>query len=306
MLIHIGYHKTGTSYLQRHVFTDPASRFIAPWTVNSGEAIQHFVLTHPERFNAAAVRSEFHSKIGDNHIGLVPVISHEDLCGYPVYGRYYGREVAERLQQTFPDAKILITTREQKSALRSLYGQYVRQGGEWRITTFLGSGDEPPGFAPICRLDHLEYDLLAGHYAKLFGDNQILVLPYELLASNPIEFQQHVHNFAGTGATASDAFERELAGLGALSLRLMRSLNKFLRQAPDWNGDWHKIPRAVRAKIKVCNIFDSLVPRSWHRNEDNRLKALIAQRVGGYYRESNARLQKLTKFDLKSFGYDLQ
>jgi hypothetical protein len=304
MLIHIGFHKTGTSYLQRHVFQDPASHFIAPWTVNSGEAIQHFVLTHPDRFDAAAVRAEFLSKIGDKQQDAVPVISHEDLCGYPVYGRYYGRDVADRLHETFPNAKILITIREQKSALRSLYGQYVRQGGEWPINTFLGTGDEPPGFVPICRLDHLEYDLLADYYAGLFGRDQILVLPYELLASNSLEFQQRIHDFAATGATANSAFERELPGLGALSLRLMRALNKVLREPPDWNGDWHKIPRLVRAKIKLCNIFDSLVPSSWHRAQDARLRAFIDRRVGAYYRASNTRLQKLSNFDLASLGYD--
>ena len=65
--------------------------------------------------------------------------------------------------------------------LTILYGQYIRQDGEWPIQTFLGNGREPPGFVPICRLDHLEYDLLASHYARLFGDSQVLVLPYEVL-----------------------------------------------------------------------------------------------------------------------------
>ena len=54
MLIHIGFHKTGTSYLQRYLFfKDSPDPFVAPWTVRSGEAIEHFVLTHPARFDAS-------------------------------------------------------------------------------------------------------------------------------------------------------------------------------------------------------------------------------------------------------------
>lgn len=306
MLIHIGYHKTGTSYLQRYLFfQDPPVDFVAPWTVISGEAIEHFVLTHPARFNAEAVRNAFDSKQRDKKSRQVPVISHEDLCGVPMLARYYGFQVAERLHQTFPHARILITVREQKSALRSIYGQYIRQDGEWPIQTFLGTGNEPPGFSPICRLDHLEYDLLASHYARLFGDGQVLVLPYELLAKNPIEFQQYIHDFAGTGATAQAKFERELAGLGAYSLKLMRRLNKFIRQPPDWHGDWSRNPVLLRAKIKLCNTVDSILPSSWHNPEHNRLTSFIEKRTAGYYKPSNNRLQELTKFDLKSYGYEM-
>jgi hypothetical protein len=306
MLIHIGYHKTGTSYLQRYVFfPQPPVHFVAPWTVVSGEAIEHFVLAHPARFDPAAVRAEFQSKLAAENTSAVSVISHEDLCGVPTLARYYGFQVADRLHQTFPEAKILITIREQKSALRSLYGQYIRQDGEWPIQTFLGTGNEPPGFAPICRLDHLEYDLLASYYVRLFGDSQVLVLPYELLPKNPIEFQQCIHDFAGTGATAHARFERELAGLGAYSLKLMRRLNKLIRQPPDWHGDWSRNPALLRAKIKFCDTVDAILPRSWHKPEHNRLVSFIEKRTAGYYKASNRRLQELTKFDLASCGYEM-
>jgi hypothetical protein len=306
MLIHIGYHKTGTSYLQRYLFfKTPPANFVAPWTVTSGEAIQHFVLTHPARFDPVAVRSAFREKIAPENSALIPVISHEDLCGVPMLARYYGFQVADRLRQTFPDAKILITIREQKSALRSIYGQYIRQDGEWPIHMFLGNGNEPPGFAPICRLDHLEYDLLASHYVRLFGEGQVLVLPFELLAKDPIQFQQYIHDFAGTGATAHDKFERELAGLGAYSLKLMRRLNKFVRQPPDWHGQWNRNPLLLRAKLKLCETVDAILPRSWHKPEQDRLNRFVEKRTAGYYQASNNRLQQLTKFDLAAHGYEM-
>jgi hypothetical protein len=286
-------------------FSDPPNSFYAPWTVRSGEAVQHFILTNPVRFNATAVRQEYQASIPDAYKTLIPVISQQDFCGNPIYGRYYGFDVANRLRETFPTAKILITIREQKSTLRSLYGQYIRQDGEWPIQTFLGVGNEPPGFAPICRLDHFEYDLLVGHFVQLFGINQVLVLPYEMLSKNPIEFQQTIHDFAGTGTTARAKFERELPGFGAYSLKLMRRFNKIARQPPDWNGDWHRNPILVRAKFKLCETVDAILPKSWHKPEHNRLVSFIEKRTADYYKASNQRLQNVTKFDLASYGYEV-
>jgi len=306
MLIHIGYHKTGTSFLQRNLFfCDPPDHFFAPWTVVSGEAVEHFVLTHPCRFDPAAVRAEFEARIAGNGRALVPLISHQDLCGYALYGRYYGHEVAMRLHQTFPTAKILITIREQKSLLRSLYSQYVRQDGEWPIETFIGTGAERPGHRPICRLDHFEYDLLADCYAQLFGTDEVLVLPYEILKSDPIKFQQCIYEFAGISGAAPREFKPENVGFGALSLRLMRTLNKVVQLPPDWNGEWKNVPLTVRTRNKLCKIVNSMIPKSWHQREEKRLRAFVNSRTAGYFKSSNQRLQRLCKFDLAALGYDM-
>jgi hypothetical protein len=80
-------------------------------------------------------------------------------------------------------------------------------------------------------------------------------------------------------------------------------MNKFVRQPPDWHGDWQRNPTLLRAKIKLCNTIDSILPKSWHKPEHNRLVSFIAKRTAGYYEAGNNRLQELTKFDLKSFGY---
>lgn len=45
-LIHIGYHKTATTFLQEELFTD-TERFVTPWGPQAGQAIEHFVLEHP-------------------------------------------------------------------------------------------------------------------------------------------------------------------------------------------------------------------------------------------------------------------
>jgi hypothetical protein len=305
MLLHIGYHKTGTTFLQEHVFTRDKG-FCSPWNVYTGEAIEYFVLSHPSRFHSELVRGSFASAVeAAGGRDLVPVISHEDLNGHPLWSRYYGFQVAERLHATFPEARVLIAIREQKSMLRSLFGQYIVQDGMWPITDFIGTGNERPGFRPICRLDHLEYDLLVDHYRRLFGPDRVLVLPFELLKRDSLRFEQQIHDFAGTKQRAETYLPPENVGVGAMTLSVLRRLNQFTKKPPLPGNDYFAWPRSYRAKLRICNMLERITPARWHAAKDQAIKGFIAQRVGNYYHDSNRRLAEMTGLDLGSFGYDL-
>ena len=78
----------------------------------------------------------------------------------------------------------------------------------------------------------------------------------------------------------------------------MRRLNKVIRQPPDWHGDWSRNPVLLRARSKLCNTVDSILPSSWHKPRTQPPASFIEKRTAGYYKESNSRLQDLTKFDL--------
>ncbi|MDP6977028.1 MAG: hypothetical protein QF570_00285 [Myxococcota bacterium] len=307
VLLHIGFHKTGTTFLQDHLFGKSDRGFASPWSVVGGQPIQHFVLENAARFSPGAVAAEFLEAADAMKVspGALPVISHEDLCGYPVNHRYYGHEAADKLHATFPEAKVLIGIREQRSMLRSHWGQYIKQDGEWPMTQFFGSGSEPPGFLPICRLDHFEYDLLIEHYFELFGRERVLVLPYELLRENSVGYEQAIHDFCETGLTAEEAHPASNVGMGALTLKIRRVMNRFTRCPPLWGGDWDSLPRSYRAKQRACRILQQRIPKSWHEKEDRRIREFIDARVGTYYRESNKKLSDITGIDLSQYGYDL-
>ncbi|MGC8638346.1 MAG: hypothetical protein ACP5XB_00530 [Isosphaeraceae bacterium] len=236
---------------------------------------------------------------------LVPVISHEDLNGHPLHARYYGFQAAERLHATFPDARVLIAVREQKSMLRSLFGQYIVQDGLWPIADFIGTGNERLGFRPICRLDHFEYDLLVDHYRTLFGPDHVLVLPFEMLKRNSLEFEQRIHDFAGTHRRAEARHPLENVGLGAMTLAVNQWLNRFARKPPLPGFDYFSLPRSYRAKQRICRVLQRIIPQRWHHARDQAIKTYIANRVGGYYQQSNRRLAEMTGLDLRSFGYDV-
>ena len=117
-LIHVGYHKTGSTWLQKRVFADDAAGFCVPWAAGREEAVRAFIHPNPFHFAPAKAREAFEAGLEKaRERSLVPVISHEGLSGDPMAGKYYGREVAERISRTFPDARILICIREQKATL---------------------------------------------------------------------------------------------------------------------------------------------------------------------------------------------
>ena len=111
----------------------------------------------------------------------VPVLSDETLCGDPFQRRYDGSYVADRIHEVFPRAKILIGIREQKATAVSSYREYIFLGGTLSLEEFIGTGHEPLSYTPILREDFLAYHLVVGYYHELYGRENVLVLPIELL-----------------------------------------------------------------------------------------------------------------------------
>src|SRR5687768_14246983 len=121
VLIHIGYHKTGSTWLQRHLF-NTGTGFSTP--VNKHVARQKIVEPNALDYDVETTRMFFESafEVAIEH-GQVPVISCERICGSPHGGGYDSKEIADRLFETFPKAKILIVIRQQQAMILSTYNQ---------------------------------------------------------------------------------------------------------------------------------------------------------------------------------------
>jgi len=297
VLLHVGVHKSGTTSLQNGLFCHEHG-FIAPWY---GEAVEHFLITHRERFEPAATRAAFEEavKAADPRGQHIPVLSHEALCRPQVQC-----DAADRLAEAFPDGKVLIGIREQRSAIRSHYGHVIAQGTPLDLERFLGSVDErAPGFAPPFPLERLEYHLLVQRYVRLFGADRVKVLPFELLKQDPIAYQQQVHDFAGTGKVAESGLPRRRGGAGPVALALRRRLNRWVRGRPDWDGVYKRLGLPARAKNRLCRIVDRYTPQTLNQRQEQRLREIIADRVGRYYEVSNRELNRYTDLDLRDLGY---
>ena len=296
-LIHIGYPKTGSTWLQNGIFKDETSGFLPV-----GGAIAQFVVPNAFRFSAESARRFFEPSLQEAlKRELVPVLSQEHLARPALGGNYDTKEIAKRIHSVFPEARILMLIREQKSTIFSSYAQYIKSGGTPTLQRFIGADIEKPAFQPICRLDHLEYDLLISYYQKLFGSDNILVLPFELFKKNPHDVCLKIINFAEAKGNCENLNAARNVRFKGATLAIKRRLNRFVdkdfagsERSPSW-----------RLVFKIAEGIDSLpLLEGIHERIEQDWKQFIAEYVGDYFRLSNQRTSQLIGMDLANFGYD--
>lgn len=302
LLIHVGLHKTGTTWLQDRVFVSNQLGFHSPWGPMASPAVAEFMLVDPLSFSAPETLARLGPELDAARAkGLIPVLSHEGLSSRPVRGTYYAPTVAGRLKEVFPNARIVIGIREQNGMILSLYRQFVRNGGVYSLTQFIGAGDEPPGWAPLCRLDFFHYDRFVRCYQDLFGEANVLVQPLELLRDDEPRYLQRLLDFAGSSGSPADLGKAGVsnAGWGGQTLEIFRFFSRFAVRNP--LGP--KQPWSVNTAQRICYKLDRIVPRSRHAKVEKSWKAFIRERTKGRYEQSNARLARMTGLDLAQMGY---
>lgn len=219
IVLHVGHPKTATTWLQGMIFENPETGFVVPWADARSRAIAAFVTVNSYQRQAAWARDFFGTeleRLADDP--RVPVLSDETLCGDPFQRRYDGSYVADRIHEVFPRAKILIGIREQKATAVSSYREYIFLGGTLSLEEFIGTGHEPLSYTPILREDFLAYHLVVGYYHGLYGRENVLVLPIELLQRDQSGYIQRILDFCGCPGGFTVDTEPTHAGWSAVAL----------------------------------------------------------------------------------------
>jgi hypothetical protein len=299
IVIHIGYHKTGSTWLQRELFPKARNARLVPRPVIR----QELLVPHAFRFDARVARRNVLAAAGGRAI-----LSEEELSGNLHTGGLNGamsKEIAHRLAQAFPDAHVVVFVRNQKEMVASAYKQYVEGGGTGSIRRFLRPPRSPhktPGFA----LDHFAYDGLVGCYESLFGKEAVHVYACEAMRR---EREAFVARFAADLALDLDPSELSFAprnvGYRRWTLRAARLLNHFHdREIPN-SSCWIGIPGfyAVASRLGAALNRTPLAGRS--ETLEDFLDAASIARIEDRFRESNERLEKARALGLRALGYPL-
>jgi hypothetical protein len=299
VLIHPGFHKTGTTFLQKEVFTDARLFRLLWWHVE----VDRFVARphdldfdpQPGRDDIAALRAE------PSGPGLIDVVSSEILCGTPFYGSRESAVRARRLKAVFGEGRILITVRKQQAIIRAVYVQYLKQGGTLGPEAFFDQKPEEDyfGFDPKT----FEFHKLAELYAELFGKDNVLVLTQETLQRDPDEFLRRLCVFCGVenGAERVSMGDKDKQGVSppASGLPVLRLANRFRGGPanPEMRGGLKPLGDLLeKAAYRQTLLF---------RGERERLEAAVRARFASGFAASNGRLQQFATCDLQALGYEM-
>ncbi len=308
LFLHAGYHKTGTTFLQKQVFSKIAGLNYLGRSWKNDELnrfFKDFAFTSDVDFNATEESSRFEDICNRyfQRSGLNPslpaLVSHESLMTGP---EWFGSEVmsrAIRLKDTFPEARMIIGIRNQADFIDSNYRQYVILGGKLTFDRFLNQSMA----ASYGLLPRLEYDKVIQRYSDLFGPENIHVYLLEDLKENSADVVAKLLSFMGISEPVTPAIRDTNKGISRFSINSIRLINKLMLD--DFSEQYYRwvnqdVSRTESLRWRLVRLLKRLEKngRPGHFVTENH-RAQIKER----FRSSNERLAILLQKDIHRLGY---
>ncbi len=271
MIVHVGYPKCGSSFLQENVFPG---------------------MEKTPFFNVDITRNTLASLIRDDEIDYIKpqikkgLYSSENLCtiGNPQVN------IRSRTAKRLKDAgfkKVIICIRNQKTIIDSLYRQFIQDGRSVSFKFYLNN---------FIIFEFLDYNKTIQLYEKLFNPENVKVLVIETLKNQ--ETMDDLSEFIEDKIHIKST-KRRNESLSNFSIGLLIFLNHFLssRYRPSL-----LIPsRLTSWKVKqVLLIIDKLGFRKRNYMDKNKKNIILDM-----YRVSNKTLSKRLNLNLENYNYPI-
>jgi len=303
-LVHIGYHKTGSTWFQKELYPHCSSHRYVP-----RRRVQEALLMDTAfGFNAGRARR----LLEDGFDGRQLLLCEEELSGNPHSAGMRGsfsKDLAERIHSTLPDAHVLIFIRNQVDMAAALYRHYVREGGTHGPSRYLRpdswrtDAHRHPFKFPLFSLEFLQYQGLIAYYRSLFGEGRVHVFAFEAFRQDAKGF---VAAFANRLAIQADLAQLDYrpsnAGLSRNALVIARFLNRFTYRSlidKQWIGPL--ISNKLRSNLPLwLNRSPLRGPRTGPQEV---LGPSLAAEIDWRFADSNTELVQLTGLPLAELGY---
>lgn len=294
-VIFIGVYKAGTTFIRGYFSQHPQ----IAWSRNA----QHFLQREAEvseyrpepsgaddakvfvdMFEGVALGYSFSHLVNDTtwpQLGFEPgrPIREEELtCGH--------KDIAERIRNTVPGAKILLVLRNQIDWLRSNYIHHIffMNSGQRTFLDFLNTLEGK------CAAYAGHFDQTVSAYFDLFGRENVHVLLMEHLETVPEQTMQPLCAFLGVDYVVPQVREEaKNTGKGTGAGNAIAMLSRL------GLGD-----NAIRSLARMAKPAHSLADRLFARDV---ISPQQARMLAAVYAASNSRTQRLTGLDLAGAGY---
>lgn len=289
-VIHIGFPKTATTFLQWEVF--PQLEGINYIDYNACRRLFPYLISLDKLdYELEPVRS---AMVQYEKAEATNLYSFESLCGSPYAYKGMNRSSIAHGLRDLGFNKVIITVRDQAKAIDSFYRQYIVHGGTLRFKDWLDIENKRNWMHKHFSLSYLKYDLLAEHYYQLFGAENVLVLDSSSFKSD--ESIAKLVQFIGAERVVQKEVDskRINASLTNLSTNLLRICNYFTYNTirPSQFFTNHISTRNAWLLFKV--VLDPYFFRFLSSSKSYLTKYDLKNQVDDYFFESNKKLADLT------------
>ena len=308
-VFHVGFPKSGSTFLQSHVFPLlDKYEFMGLRVAEEKDKDLHALLkrfynnlfkTDGMNFDLARSKGDLDRLSGLMTSGKTLLLSHEGgasaLFAYPD-----AVAKAERLYEVFGgDLKIIIIIREQTGILASQYRDHpfdprdIQRGKPVSLEKWYRLTDELRYFRFT---DLIHYDRLVRVYDKIFGKENVLVLPVELMKHDPVLYSHKMGNFLGV---SHEEIEKKL---GKKHVNVGKSVGE------------NRL-RKLRRRVPIPVEFSRILPAPVYKTITSLIKSgarekveipeVLAEEIRQRYAASNAWMEKRCTVTLRKLGYSV-
>jgi len=141
---------------------------------------------------------------------------------------------------------------------------------------------------------------LLDYYLNLFGTDNVLILPFELLKLDPQSFCERFFDFAGSQGTPDLSPAPKNVGYKGSLLAFRRQLN-FLA-GPGSHPLFRRI-KLSSVSYKLLTELEKFLPEGIDQGLEGEWEEAIDKQVGNLFAESNKLTSKLIGMNLGDLGY---
>jgi len=303
--IHVGLSKAASTYLQEtYLPSVPGALFVhAPYRPPSpANPVQRFVYELLFRNPARLDRARFRREIAEFVAGHDKVIiSSEALFGTPFQNHSDFWTHTDAIADVFEQPKIWLVVRRQDRWLASTFSQFLKAGLSTTPERFTNYRDG--AFSeyrwiyggPNLDVRDLDWCPFVARYREVFGDDRVLVQPFEAFAADPQAFLDRFCAFAGLRPHPAQDVQRRNTSLSPVSAFVARAVNAVPMDVKLRLKRY--IPPQLHPALVLNRTLDPLLGRR------TIFPQWLADAALDLHRHDNARLAELIGEDLRPYGY---
>lgn len=229
IIIHLGLHKTGSTYLQRIVFPQNAAQ-LGFLSVRRKKELSDFgqyllrendITYSSKKAYALLTKDNLFKVTSDTRL----LLSDEQFSGSPWNSAKDRKRNFDRLHELFPNAGYVLVLRNQEVLTQSLYLEYIKKGGTAHWSDFLTYKGNDLDFSRGSYMQFYEY---CEYVVSQIGGDRLKVLYYEELQENAAQFFSKMEAFIGEKIEIKATSETKNPSIGGIHAKRLRFFNRIL------------------------------------------------------------------------------